>query len=107
MDTGYYTGKAGSEACPSCDGDPETYGRLPRVRRALQPSLIGICHVWIRDVTILGYGASPNRFIASGTTGDMEVIETSVDGRVVQARFHPGGEGNGYGLVVWPLWVQS
>lgn len=68
-----------------------------------QPSLIGICHVWIKNVRILGYGARPNEYIRPGTIGDMEVIETSVDGRVINARFHPKGS-NGFGLVVWPKW---
>lgn len=69
-----------------------------------QPKLIGVCHIWIRNVTLLGYGAYPNKYIPPGTTGDMEVIEISVDGRVLQARFHPGGEGKSNGLVVWPKW---
>ena len=68
------------------------------------PRLIGIVHFWIRNVRILGYGAQPNKHIPPGTIGDMEVIETSQDARVLQALFHPGGQGNGYRLVVWPHW---
>ena len=76
----------------------------PKTRR--QPSLIGICHVWIRNVKILGYGATPNEFIPPGSVGDMEVQETSTDGRVIHACFHMTGEGHGrgYGSVMWPEW---
>lgn len=70
-----------------------------------QPSLIGICHVWIRRVRLTGYGATPNEYIPPGTVGDMEVTETSTDGRVIHARFHPADEQYvGYGLVTWPKW---
>lgn len=68
------------------------------------PALIGIVHLWLRNVRLLGYGARPNEYIAPGTVGDMEVIETSVDARVIHARFHPRGAGRGYGLVTWPEW---
>jgi hypothetical protein len=67
-----------------------------------RPSLIGICRVWIRNVRLLG--SLNNKYIAPGTVGDMEVQETSVGGRVINACFHPGGQGHGYGLVVWPEW---
>jgi hypothetical protein len=77
---------------------------MPNPDTSPSPRLIGIVHFWIRNVRITGYGARPNEFMPPGTVGDMEVIETSVDARVLQARFHPGGRGNGYGLVVWPHW---
>lgn len=68
------------------------------------PRLVGIVHLWIFNVRILGYGARPNEYIPPGTVGDLEVIEASIDARVLNARFHPGGRGNGYGLVMWPHW---
>lgn len=69
-----------------------------------RPSLIGICHVWLKNVRIIGYNAKANEHIPSGTSGDMEVLETDVDGRVIRANFHPGGAGSGYGAVLLPEW---
>jgi hypothetical protein len=65
---------------------------------------LGICHFWVRNVQLLGYGARPNMFIPPGTVGDMEVIETTIDAHVLQANFYPGGGGHGSGLVVYPKW---
>lgn len=58
---------------------------------------------WIRQVRIVGYAATPNENIPPGTRGDLEVLEVSLDGRVMQARFHVAKEGYGSGLVTWPL----
>lgn len=70
-----------------------------------RPSLIGICHVWIKNVRIVGYAATPNKHIPVGTLGDMEVSETGIDGRVIHANFHPTGiSPPGYGAVLLPEW---
>src|SRR5271154_2234998 len=71
------------------------------------PSLIGICHVWIRNVRILdGFGV-PNDSIPAGTVGDLEVHEIGTDGRVIHANFHPGGAGRGFGSVTRPSWAHA
>lgn len=75
-----------------------------KARRDGYPALRGICHVWIKNVRLLGHVAPPGVGIAAGTIGDMEVLELSHDGRVINARFHPSGVGHGYGLVVVPSW---
>lgn len=64
----------------------------------------GIVHVWVRNVRIVGYGARPNEYMPPGTVGDLEVTEVGIDGQVINALFHPGGEGRGYGLVMLPHW---
>lgn len=64
-------------------------------------SLIGIVHFWVRSVMLV---ETANEFMPADTVGDMEVLEIGRDGRVINARFHPGGEGNGYGLVINPRW---
>ena len=65
------------------------------------PKLIGIVHLWIRNVRIIGYRHNANKYIPVGSVGDLEVLEVSVDGEVLKACFHSGG---GYGLVIWPNW---
>lgn len=75
--------------------------------RCASPSVIGITHFWLRNVEITGYSTRPNQYIPPGTLGDMEVIETSTEARVINARFHPGGEGNGFGLVTNPQWTWA
>ena len=64
----------------------------------------GIVHVWVRNVRIVGYVGQPNKFMPPGTVGDLEVTEVGIDGSVIFALFHPGGEGRGYGQVIRPRW---
>lgn len=76
---------------PACNYSPCTCPRK---------SLIGIVHFWIRSVMLTEDANNMSAY----TVGDMEVIETGTDGRVINACFHPGGEGNGYGVVTNPRW---
>ena len=71
------------------------------------PSLLGICHVWLRNVRILGGHGVPNDSIPVGTVGDLEVQEIGTDGRIINANFHPGGVGHGFGSVIRPEWEHT
>lgn len=68
-----------------------------------QPSLIGICNVWLKNVRLLGYVGRENPYIPAGTVGDMNVTEMSANGHVIHARFYRAGE-RGFGSVVLPKW---
>lgn len=72
----------------------EAKGSWPR----LEP---GIQHegTWIRRVRLT---ESPNEYVETGTVGDLEVLEASVHGDPLKTRFHVGGEGNGFSVVVHP-----
>ncbi len=68
-----------------------------------RPKLIGIVNLWLRNVRWLGDGGF-NKHIKSGTVGDLHVSEVGVTGQVINANFHPGGEGHGYGATINPEW---
>ena len=82
---------------PSAEAETRAYDRR-------KPSVIGICSFWIRNVRLLG--CANNKLLKSGTLGDMHVMETSIDGRVINANFYPRGPDaqGGFGCVIWPEW---
>jgi len=73
-----------------------------RVEKNMKPFKPGQENLNVIRVRITGYRTRPNEYFPAGTVGLMEVIETSVDFDVIQARFYPEGS-IGFGLVTWPL----
>jgi len=65
------------------------------------PSLIGICHVWIKNVKLLDGGS--NKTFEPGTIGTLEVTEIGTDGQVINANFYPAGS-KGFGSCIAPTW---
>lgn len=63
----------------------------------------GICNFWIPNVILTKEG---NQFIPVGARGDLNVMETSVDGKVILALFHPQGR-LGFGQVRRPEFTRE
>lgn len=83
--------------------DAETAFRKARVARdkALGEPIRypkGICNFWILNVRLTKKG---NEYIPVGSEGNLNVIETSVDRKVLKALFYPAGK-SGFGEVTWP-----
>lgn len=72
----------------------EAKGPRPRLEPGIQQE-----GTWIRRVRLT---ESPNEYVEAGTVGDLEVLEASVHGDPLAAKFHVGGEGNGFSVVVHP-----